>query len=110
MYHHHHDLARYDEEGYPRRTPGEIRDELTLVRELLRNTEETMQRSEAERERLLLSLSDEGYEDREEIRKLELLCDECLTIKATLEELWDRTDALAEELEDALFWLRGGAA
>ena len=100
----------YPEERILWREPDEIREEIDLVRELLRATQGSLGESERRREELLLALSDEGYEDHERIRELEMLCEECDEIKATLESLWERVDTLAEELEDARYFLRGGAA
>ncbi|MBQ2718621.1 MAG: hypothetical protein IJF73_00985 [Clostridia bacterium] len=112
MYHYSYSFYERDD-GYgdsARREPDEIREEIELVRELLRSTQGTLRAAEKRREELLLSMGDELSESRERIRELRELCEECERVKTVLEELWDRADGLCEELEDTLFAMRGGVA
>lgn len=112
MYHYSHTFYERDD-GYGESTcrePDEIREEIELVRELLRSTQGTLRAAERRREELMLEMGDELSESRERIRELRELCEECEQVKDVLEELWDRADGLCEELEDAVFALRGGVA
>ena len=89
------------------RDPAEIRTELSDIRALLRRTEEKMAEAESAKEEILLTLT--GNErDAEGLRALDGVVEDCTTLKKTLEELWERTDSLAEELSDSLFLVRGG--
>ena len=90
------------------RDPAEIRDELAEIRTLLKRTEERMAEAESVKEEILLSLAG-NEKDTEELRALDTVVEDCTALKKTLEELWERTDGLAEELSDSLFLVRGGA-
>ena len=90
--------------------PEEIRDEITLIRELLRKTQANMSAAEQAKEELLLSLSDSEHPDAERVRQLESVVESCEEAKSLLEDLWQRADTLSEELSDTLWWLRGATA
>ncbi len=110
MYHYLRGSREYPCREVPSREPSEIRDEMDMIRALLRSTQATMKEAEVRRENLLLAMEDDGYEDRERLRALEATLADCESTKDALEALWDRADALAEELEDVLYFLRGGVA
>ncbi len=110
MYHYLCGSREYPLREVPDREPSEIREEMDMIRALLRSTQASLQEAEARRENLLLAMEDEGYEDRERLRELEETLANCESTKETLEALWDRADALSEELEDVLYFLRGGVA
>lgn len=91
------------------RAPLEIREELLAVRELLKTVETRMDDAEERKEELILSL-EASPNDRELILSLEALLDEGEELKAQFEALLERTDALREELSDAVFLLTGSHA
>ncbi len=88
------------------RAPLEIREELLSARELLKTVEGRMAEAEERKEELLLVLAS-CPEDGECILALEALLDEGEELKGQLEELWERTDVLSEELSEAVFLLHG---
>lgn len=90
------------------RDPAEIRAELSDIRALLKRTEEKMAEAESAKEDILLALTG-NEKDTEGLRALDSVVEDCTALKKTLEELWERTDGLAEELSDSLFLVRGGA-
>lgn len=94
--------------GFLFRDPAEIRAELSEIRTLLARTEERMAEAESVKEEILLSLTENGG-NGEGLRALDSVVEDCTALKKTLEELWERTDGLAEELSDSLFLVRGGA-
>ncbi len=109
MYHYLRGSREYPWREGPGRAPAEIREDLAMIRELLRATQAALREAEARRESLLLAI-EEGGEGCGRIAALEAVLAECERAKETLEELDDRADALREELRDVLYFLHGGVA
>ena len=88
----------------------EIREEIELIRELLRKTQANMTAAERAKEELLLSVSEHENPEAEQLQRLEDVIECCEETKELLEDLWQRADMLSEELSDTLWWLRGASA
>lgn len=90
------------------REPEDIQEEIEALHLTLREQRDRMQRAEEAKEALLLSLSEqEDYRDGEKVRLLSDLCEECEETRHELQLLRDRMDALSEELDEALWWMKG---
>lgn len=92
--------------GFLWREPEDIREELSSIRLLLSDAERRMEAAERAKEDILEALGD-ATPTPEQIQTLERAVEECATQKTRLEELWDRTDSLGEELADSLFLFHG---
>ena len=110
MYHYSHAFYRTSFGEALWRSPEEIREEIELLRELLRRAQDNMTAAERAKEELLLVISEHENPTEEQIERLEAVVECCEETKDLLEELWQRADTLSEELSDTLFWLKGDIA
>lgn len=90
------------------RDPADVREELTAIRSLLAESERRLSEAESKKEELIAAITHTATP--EHLSALDAIVNDCEERKATLEELWARTDSLREELSDALFLLRGVSA
>ena len=88
------------------RDPADVREELSAIRTLLGESERRLSEAESLKEELIETLAHSTVTP-ENLISLDAVVNDCEERKAMLEELWERTDALREELSDALFLLRG---
>lgn len=110
MYHYLRGSREYPLREVPERTPTEIRGELTSLRARIRSAQAGLKAAEAKRDSLLPAIENDGGEERGHIRDLETALTEYEAAKDVLAALGDQADALCEELEDVLYFLRGGVA
>ncbi len=103
-----HYTTNYDGEPHRWREAAEIAEELSALRTHVAAAEEKMKLLEARKEDLILALSEsESYRDGEKLHALAAVCEECESLRLSLLALSEQAEALNEELEDALWWIRG---
>ena len=88
------------------RAPADIREELGEIRGLLRETEQKIEETEGRRAALTALLGG-AREASPHLVALSEVVEESERLKRRMEGLWERTDALGEELSDTLLLLRG---
>ncbi len=93
------------------RDPDDVREEIVKIWGLLGQATARMKVAQEAGEALSLSLSEqEDYSDGVKIKLMEVLCEECDELRQALSRLEEEAAALCEELEDSLWWMKGGVS